>query len=57
MDQKLSVTNKLLLQTNTSLAKMLVESVNANDKLGHMQTDLAVMSHKLAGSFLFRGVK
>ncbi len=57
MDRKLGVTNELLLTTNASLTKMSVESVSANDKLGHMQTDLAVMSHKLAGSFLFRGVK
>jgi len=57
MDNKLSETNTLLKQTNASLSKMLVESVSANGKLGHMQTDLAIMSHKLAGSFLFRGVK
>jgi uncharacterized protein YoxC len=57
MDEKLSVTNKLLTQTNDSLSKMLVESVSANDKLGHMRADLATMSHKISGSFLFRGVK
>src|SRR5450755_2142293 len=57
MDRKLSVTNQLLLQTNASLAKMSVQSVEANRKLGSMQSDLAVMSHKIAGSFLFRGVK
>jgi len=57
MDEKLSVTNKLLAQTNASLAKMLIESVNANTKLGRMQSDLATMSHKISGSFLFRGVK
>ena len=57
MDSRLSETNKLLIQTNASLSKMLVESVTANQKLGHMQTDLATMSHKISGSFLFRGVK
>jgi hypothetical protein len=40
-----------------ALSKMSVASNSANEKPGHMQTDLAVMSHKLAGSFLFRGVK
>jgi uncharacterized protein YoxC len=57
MDEKLTITNKLLTQTNASLSKMLAESVSANDKLGHMRADLATMSHKISGSFLFRGVK
>jgi hypothetical protein len=57
MDRKLSVTNVLLLQTNTSLTKMLAQSIDANQNLVHMKFDLSVMSHKLAGSFLFRGVK
>lgn len=57
MDEKLSVTNKLLTQTNSSLSKMLTASVTANEKLGHMRADLATMSHKISGSFLFRGVK
>ena len=57
MDRRLSVTNKLLLQTNASLTKMLAQSINANQSLGRMKSDLSIMSHKLAGSFLFRGVK
>jgi hypothetical protein len=57
MDRKLSVTNELLLQTNASLTKMLAQSVDANQNLIRMKSDLSVMSHKLAGSFLFRGVK
>ena len=57
MDRRLAVTNELLLKTNTTLAKMSMASVSANGKLGHMQTDLATMSHKISGSFLFRGVK
>jgi hypothetical protein len=57
MDRKLSTTNELLMQTNASLTKMLAQSVEANQSLGRMKSDLSVMSHKLAGSFLFRGVK
>jgi uncharacterized protein YoxC len=57
MDRKLGVTNELLVKTNASLSKMSVASETANGKLGHMQSDLAVMSHKISGSFLFRGVK
>jgi hypothetical protein len=57
MDRKLSTTNELLMQTNASLTKMLAQSVEANQNLGRMKSDLSVMSHKLAGSFLFRGVK
>ena len=57
MNSKLTVTNALLKQTNASLSRMTAESTSANQKLGRMQTDLAIMSHKLAGSFLFRGVK
>jgi hypothetical protein len=57
MDRKLSVTNELLLKTNASLRKMLAQSIEANQNLGRMKSDLSIMSHKLAGSFLFRGVK
>ena len=57
MDRRLSETNRLLIQTTTSLSKMLLASVTANQKLGRMQTDLGTMSHKISGSFLFRGVK
>ena len=57
MDRKLSVTNGLLLQTNASLTKMLAQSIVSNQNLVHMRSDLSIMSHKLAGSFLFRGVK
>jgi hypothetical protein len=46
-----------LLQTNASVTKMLAQSIEANQNLGRMKSDLSIMSHKLAGSFLFRGVK
>jgi hypothetical protein len=57
MDSKLSVTNGLLHQTNSGLAMLASDSSSANRKLGNMQTDLSTMSHKISGSFLFRGVK
>jgi len=57
MDRKLGITNELLLKTNNTLSKMSIASVTANDTLGHMRTDLAIMSRKISGSFLFRGVK
>jgi|ERR1700730_1445193 len=57
MNRKLSVTNQLLLSTNARLETMIAASASANRKLGAMQIDLATMSHKLSGSFLFRGVK
>lgn len=57
MNEKLGQTNRLLMSTNASLRTMVGTSTIANGKLGSMQADLAVMSHKLSGSFLFRGVK
>ena len=57
MDRKLSETNRLLLTTNASLVTMIRASDAANAQLRSMRSDLAVMSHKISGSFLFRGVK
>src|SRR5690348_8133321 len=57
MNGKLSTTNALLLKTNSSLTTMVAESKAADAKLTRMEGDISVMSHKLAGSFLFRGVK
>lgn len=57
MNGKLSKTNALLLRTNSSLDTMVAESKAADARLTHMEGDISVMSHKLAGSFLFRGVK
>jgi len=57
MNGKLSRTNVLLLRTNTSLDTMVAESKSADAKLARMEGDISVMSHKIAGSFLFRGVK
>lgn len=56
-NSKLSTTNVLLTDTNGSLGRMLAESRSANSKLARMEGEMAVMSHKIAGSFLFRGVK
>jgi hypothetical protein len=36
---------------------MVGESKAADARLAVMQGDISVMSHKIAGSFLFRGVK
>ncbi|HET9343473.1 MAG TPA: hypothetical protein VFO25_11230 [Candidatus Eremiobacteraceae bacterium] len=57
MNGKLSKTNDLLLRTNASLDTMVAESKAADAKLARMAGDLSVMSHKISGSFLFRGVK
>jgi len=57
MNGKLSRTNELLLRTNTSLDTMVAESKAADRKVARMEGDISVMSHKIAGSFLFRGVK
>jgi len=57
MNGKLSRTNELLLRMNTSLDTMVAESKAADAKLARMEGDISVMSHKIAGSFLFRGVK
>ena len=57
MNGKLSKTNDLLLRTNTSLDTMVAESKAADAKLARMEGDISVMSHKISGSFLFRGVK
>ncbi|HEY7994577.1 MAG TPA: hypothetical protein VID24_10220, partial [Candidatus Eremiobacteraceae bacterium] len=57
MNGKLSKTNDLLLRTNASLDTMVGESKAADARLAVMQGDISVMSHKIAGSFLFRGVK
>ena len=57
MNGKLSKTNDLLLRTNASLDTMVAESKAADAKLARMEGDISVMSHKIAGSFLFRGVK
>lgn len=54
---KLSTTNSLLGSTNRKLDGMLVESRAAESKLARMEGEIALMSHKIAGSFLFRGVK
>ena len=56
MNDKLSETNRLLQTTNVSLRSMIAASTSANKKLA-MRADLATMSHKISGSFLFRGVK
>jgi uncharacterized protein YoxC len=57
VNDKLGQTNHLLQTTNASLLTMIGASTTANKKLGAMQADLSVMSHKISGSFLFRGVK
>ena len=57
MNGKLSKTNDLLVRTNTSLDTMVAESKAADAKLTRMEADISVMSHKISGSFLFRGVK
>jgi len=57
VNDKLGQTNRLLQTTNASLLTMIEASTTANKKLGAMQADLSVMSHKISGSFLFRGVK
>lgn len=57
MNGKLSKTNDLLLRTNASLDTMVAESKAADAKLARMEGDISVMSHKISGSFLFRGVK
>jgi len=57
MNGKLSKTNELLLRTNASLGTMVAESKAADAKLTRMEGDISVMSHKIAGSLLFRGVK
>jgi hypothetical protein len=57
VNDKLGQTNRLLQTTNASLRTMIGASTIANKRLGVMQSDIAVMSHKLSGSFLFRGVK
>jgi hypothetical protein len=54
---KLSKTNSLLGETNGSLDRMLAASRAADAKLARMEGDISIMSHKIAGSFLFRGVK
>lgn len=57
MNGKLSKTNGLLLRTNASLGTMIAQARTSDAKLARMQDDLSVMSHKISGSFLFRGVK
>jgi len=57
MNGKLSKTNDLLVRTNASLGIMVGESKAADAKLARMEGDISIMSHKIAGSFLFRGVK
>ena len=57
MNGKLSVTNALLLKTNASLGTMVAQARSSDAKLARMESDLSVMSHKISGSFLFRGVK
>jgi len=57
MNGKLSTTNGLLRRTNSSLDTMVAESKAADAKLARMEGDISVMSHKIAGSFLFRSVK
>ena len=57
MNGKLSRTNSLLLRTNSSLDKMVAEAQSADERLARMEGDISVMSHKISGSFLFRGVK
>jgi hypothetical protein len=57
MNGKLSKTNDLLLRTNASLGTMVAEAQSADERLARMEGDMSVMSHKIAGSFLFRGVK
>ena len=57
MNGKLSKTNDLLLRTNASLDTMVAESKDADAKLERMEADISAMSHKISGSFLFRGVK
>ncbi len=57
MNAKLSRTNSLLINTNGSLDRMLAASRSADAKLARMEGDISIMSHKIGGSFLFRGVK
>lgn len=57
MNGKLSKTNELLLRTNASLGTMVAQARTSDAKLARMEDDLSVMSHKISGSFLFRGVK
>ena len=57
MNGKLSKTNALLLRTNASLDTMVAQAQSADGRLARMEGDISVMSHKIAGSFLFRGVK
>jgi septal ring factor EnvC (AmiA/AmiB activator) len=57
MNGKLSKTNSLLLKTNASLGTMVGQARASDAKLARMEADLSVMSHKISGSFLFRGVK
>ena len=57
MNGKLSETNALLLKTNNSLNTMVAQARMSDAKLEKMKGDISVMSHKISGSFLFRGVK
>lgn len=57
MNGKLSQTNGLLLKTNASLDTMVGQARSSDAKLARMEDDISVMSHKISGSFLFRGVK
>ena len=56
MNGKLSQTNRLLGQTNANLTIMVAESKTATSRLDQMDGDIAIMSRKISGSFLFRGV-
>lgn len=64
MNDKLSVTNRSLDVANQKLSLMARDSKTAGSSLDGMQrtltsmrSDIAVMSHKISGSFLFRSVK
>jgi len=64
MDAKLSVTNSSLVVANRQLGVMQSEAVASGQALQQMRTalvgmrgDIRTMSHKISGSFLFRGVR
>lgn len=64
MDAKLSVTNGSLVIANRQLGIMRSEAIASGRALTRMQAalagmrgDIRTMSHKISGSFLFRGVR
>jgi DNA repair ATPase RecN len=51
-NSELAVTNQQLLRTNAGVSAMRAQIV----KLASIRSDIHMMSHKIAGSFLFRAV-